>query len=115
MKNCRQTLNGIVTQKSQGLPPFFPGGSDGKESACNAGDPGSIPGLGKSPGEGNGYPLQHSCLENPKDRGAWWTTVHGVAESDRTERLHSHLLSGFAAFLLTMVLRICNDCCGLGL
>ena len=50
-------------------------------SACNAGDPGSIPGLGRSPGEGNGNPLQYSCLENPTDRGAWWATVHGVAES----------------------------------
>ena len=49
----------------------FPGGSDGKESACNAGDPGSIPGLGKSPGEENGNPLHYSCLENPMDRGAW--------------------------------------------
>ena len=49
----------------------FPGGSDGKESVCNAGDPDSIPGLGKSPGEGNGYPLQYSFLENPIDRGAW--------------------------------------------
>ena len=49
----------------------FPGGSDGKASACNAGDPGSIPGLGRSPGEGNGNPLQHSCLENPMDGGAW--------------------------------------------
>ena len=49
----------------------FPGGSAGKESACNAGDPGSIPGLGRSPGEGNGNPLQYSCLENPMDGGAW--------------------------------------------
>ena len=48
----------------------FPGGSDGKASACNAGDPGSIPESGRSPGEGNGNPLQHSCLENPMDRGA---------------------------------------------
>ena len=48
----------------------FPGGSDGKASACNVGDPGSIPGLGRSPGEGNGNPLQHSCLENPMDGGA---------------------------------------------
>ena len=59
----------------------FPGGSDGKASAYNAGNPGSIPGLGRSPGEGNGNPFQYSCLENPMDRGAWWTTVHGVAKS----------------------------------
>ena len=57
----------------------FPGGSDGKESACVAGDLGSIPGLGRSPGEGNGNPLQYSCLENPIDRGAWQATVYGVA------------------------------------
>ena len=49
----------------------FPDGSDGKESTCNAGDPGSIPGSGRSPGERNGYPLQYSCLENSMDRGAW--------------------------------------------
>ena len=49
----------------------FPGGSDGKVSACIAGDPGSIPGLGRSPGEGNGNPLQYSCLKNPMDGGAW--------------------------------------------
>ena len=50
-------------------------------SACNVGDPGSIPGLGRSPGEGNGNPLQYSCLENPMDGGAWKATVHGVAKS----------------------------------
>ena len=59
----------------------FPGGSEGKESACNAGDPGSIPGSGRCPGEGNGNPLQYSCLENPMDRGAWQATVHGVAKN----------------------------------
>ena len=59
----------------------FPCGSDGKESACNAGDPGSIPGSGRSPGEENGNPLQYSCLENPTDREAWWATVHWVAKS----------------------------------
>ena len=53
----------------------------GKESACNAGDSGSIPGSGRSPGEGSGNPLQYSCLGNPMDRGAWWATVHGVAKS----------------------------------
>ena len=55
--------------------------SDGTESACNTGDQGSIPGLGRSPGGGHGNPLQYSCLENPTDRGAWWATVHGVAKS----------------------------------
>ena len=59
----------------------FPGGSEVKASACNAGDLGSIPGSGRSPGEGNGNPLQYSCLENPMDGGAWWPTVHGVAKS----------------------------------
>ena len=59
----------------------FIGGSDGKVSACNAGDLGSIPGSGRSPGEGNGTPLQYSFLENPMNRGAWWATVHGVAKS----------------------------------
>ena len=59
----------------------FPGDSDSKESACNAGGPGLIPGSGKSPGEGNGNPLHYSCLENPMDRGAWWATVHGLAKS----------------------------------
>ena len=58
----------------------FPGGSDDKESACNAVDPSSIPGWGRSPGEGNGSPLQYSYLGNPMDRGAWRTIVHGVAK-----------------------------------
>ena len=58
----------------------FPGGSNSKESVCNAGDLGLIPELGKSPGEGNGYPLQYSRLEHPIDRGAW-ATVHGVTKS----------------------------------
>ena len=59
----------------------FPGGSDSKASACNAGDLGSIPESGRSPGEGNGNPVQYSCLENSMDGGAWWATVHGVAKS----------------------------------
>ena len=58
----------------------FPGGSNGKESACKAGNPGLIPGLGRSPGEGNGYPLQHSCLENSTYRSAWWARVQGVTK-----------------------------------
>ena len=59
----------------------FPGGSEVKASACNAGDLGSIPGSGRSPGEGNDNPLQYSCLENPMDGGGWWATVHRVAKS----------------------------------
>ena len=59
----------------------FPGGSDGQESTRTSGDPGSVPGLKRSPGEGNENPLQYSCLENPMDRGAWKATVHGVARS----------------------------------
>ena len=64
----------------------FPGGSDGKVSACNEEDPGSIPGSGRSPGEGNGNPLQSSCLGNPMDRGAWRATVHGVTKSQTRPR-----------------------------
>ena len=64
------------------LSPWgFPGGSEVKAPACNAGDLGSIPGLGRSPGEGNGSPLQNSCLEDSMDGGALWATVHGVAKS----------------------------------
>ena len=59
----------------------FPAGSAVKESACNAGDQGSIPGSGRSPGEENGNPLWYSCLENPMDRGAWWASVHRVTKS----------------------------------
>ena len=59
----------------------FTGGSDGKDSACNAGDLNSIPGLGRSPGEGNGNPLQHSCLKNSMKRGTWQATIHAVAKS----------------------------------
>jgi len=59
----------------------FPVISDGKETTCNTRDPGSISGSGRSPGEGNGYPLQYYCLENSMDRGIWWVTVHGVTKS----------------------------------
>ena len=72
--NVRTEIN-IVTEKG------FPGGSDDKETVCNAGDPGSTPRLGRSSGEGNGYPLQYSCLENPMNRGDWWATVHGFLKS----------------------------------
>ena len=59
----------------------FPGGSDGKESICNVGDLGSTPGLGKSPGDGNGYTVQYSGLENSMDRAAWQATIHGITKS----------------------------------
>ena len=67
----------------------FSGGASGKEPTCHAGDirdSGSLPGLGRSPGEGNGYPLQYSYLENPMNIGAWWATVHGVTKN----RTHFH-------------------------
>ena len=64
-----------------GPPHGFPGGSDSKASVYNAGDLGLLPGLGRSPGEGDGNPLQYSCLENPMDGGVWQATVHGVAKS----------------------------------
>ena len=71
----------ISNIKSTHAPVGFPHSSVGKESDCNAGDPGSIPGFRRYPGEGNGNPLQYSCLENPMDRGAWQVTVHGTANS----------------------------------
>ena len=72
-------LTGTINYKD------FPGSSDGKESACHAGDLGSIPGLGRSLGGGHVNPLQYPCLDNPMDRGAWKATVHRVSESDKTE------------------------------
>ena len=90
----------------------FPGGSEVKESACNVGDLGSIPGSGRSPGEGNGNPLQYSCLENPMDRGAWWATVHGVANSQTRLRDFTHSLIGIKSIrhcletVITLVLGV---------
>ena len=82
-----QTLKSQLLYPSIYLPTYlltyrgFPGGSDVKKSACNAGDPGSIPGQGRFPGEGNRNPRQYSCLENSMDRGVWQAVVHGVAKS----------------------------------
>ena len=73
----------------------FPSDSDGKESAGNARDLSSIPGLGRSPGEGNGNPLQYSCLENSMDRGFWWATVYGITRSQtRLSNFHSQFVDG---------------------
>ena len=85
-RHCRKVMWGLG----------FPDGSDGKESVCIAGDPGSIPGLGRSLGEGNGNPLQYSFLENSMDGGAWWAADHRVAESDMTELLYYTSLWGFS-------------------
>ena len=82
----------------------FPGGSDGKASVYNAGDLGSSPGLGRSPGEGNGNLLQYCCLENPMDRGAWYATVCGVAKSWTR-------LSDFTSLHPTSVYLILPNCC----
>ena len=77
----------------------FPGSLDSKATAYNAGDLGSIPGSGRSPGEGNGNPFQYSCLENPMDQGAWWATVHGVAKSRTrlSDFTSLHLVHGCSA------------------
>ena len=85
----------------------FPGGSEVKASASNEGDLGLIPGSGRSLGEGNGTPLQYSCLENPMDGGAWRATVHGgCKESDMTERLHFHF--SCSSSVAQLCLTLCN-------
>ena len=71
----------FLSQKFFTILRLRPGSPDGKESAYSTGDPGSIPELGRSPGEENGYTLQYSCLGNPMDRGAWWATAHTVTET----------------------------------
>ena len=80
----------------------FPGGSDGKESACNSEDAGSIPGSGRSPGEGNGNPLQYFCLENPMDRETWQAIVHGVAKESVTTE-HAHMAKYKILFGLSII------------
>ena len=93
----------------------FPGGSDGKESACNAADQGLIPGLGRSLERGHGDLFQYSCLENSMDRGAWWATVHVVAESDTTEETNTftftfnHCIGGWVLnHWTTRVVTVCH-------
>ena len=87
---CNQaTLRSLVFKHDYTNTEIAPSGMDGKESACNAGDPGSIPSSGRSSGEGNGCPLWYSCLENPMDREAWWATVHVVAKG-RTRLSEKH-------------------------
>ena len=83
----------------------FPGGSDGEEPTCDTGDPGSVPGLGRSPGEGHGNRLQYSCLGNPMDRGAWWAIVHGVTKSQtRPNNEHfQHVLKHLLHLLQTAI------------
>ena len=84
----------------------FPGGSVINNLAANAGDVGLIPGSGRSPGEGNGNPLQCSCLENPRDRGAWWAAVYGVAESQtRLRRLRSNSSSSKKGSQVALVVK----------
>ena len=91
LKRLRTTLHSYKATREQRLVALtdvsshFPGGTVVRESACSAGDSGSIPGWGRSPREGNDNPLQYSCLENRRDRGAWWATVYRVAELDTTE------------------------------
>ena len=81
---CEATVHGVAKSQTR-LSDFtflgFPGGSEGKASACGAGDPGLILGSGRSPEEGNGNSLRYSCLENSMDRGAWWATIHRVAKN----------------------------------
>ena len=87
MKQLIQCPNLAINSKDLGLPWWL----SSKESVCSAGDPGSLPGLGRSPGKGNDNPLQYPCLENPMDRGAWWAIVHGVSQSQtRLKRLSSN-------------------------
>ena len=86
------TLDGPQDNYAKYKKLVVPCGLEGKESGCNAGDSGSVPGLGRSPGEGNGYQLQYSCLENSMDRGAWWLQSMGPLNNNNNQWLRIHLL-----------------------
>ena len=95
MKLTQAAEKASIVLTQLGKFTLFPGGSEFKASACNAGDLGSIPGSGRSPGERNGNPLQYFCLENSMDRGAWWAAVHRVAKSrTRSDLAHTHTRIG---------------------
>ena len=96
-------LSGMLPLKKEITLLDFPGGSDGKGPACNAGDPTLIPGSRRFPGEGNGNLIQYSCLENSKDRGAWWALVHGIAKSWIQ-------LNAYMSVLFVLVLELCVRC-----
>ena len=97
-------VHGVTKSQTQ-LSAFHTGGSVGKGSACNARDLASVPGLGRPPGEGNGNPLQYSCLGNPMDRGAWWAAVHGVTKSwTRLSDWYFHFISYSQLHSLTRTL-----------
>ena len=84
VRYCTFLLQGMVIKQYNCFLMGFPGGSAVKNPPANTGDMGSIPGSGRSPGEGNGNPLQYSCLGNPTDKGAWWATAHSVAKESDT-------------------------------
>ena len=95
---CIVSVTSVVCHRLEDKLRSFPDGSVVKNPPANAGDAGSIPGLARSLGRGNGNPFQYSCLENPMDRGAWWAVVHGVAELDATEHTHTICLSIFLIY-----------------
>ena len=114
--SCRQATSIIhFLQDFSDTLLGFPGGSDGNKSACNEGDPSLFPGSGRSPGGGDGNPLQYSCLENPMDRGAWCTAVHGITKSWTQLTKHTCMLSYECADILPDDIIICISSMSSGL